>query len=334
MGRMAGCCLIVLLACEVGLAAQTRKARATRARTAEPAVVLDAASINDPNVRDTDPMTRTAALIRAQILLDRAHFSPGEIDGSAGQNLELALRAFQQSRSLPPTGQFDEATWQALNADTAPAIAPYNITPQEVAGPFTVVPKDMLEQSKLQSLAYASAEEALAEQFHVNPKLLQRINPGKLFAANQEILVPNVLNPAVGKAAQIVVSKAGTIQALDAEGKIIAHYPCSSGSEYDPLPMGKWKINGVAKNPPFHYSPDLFWDADPKQSKAKIPPGPNNPVGVVWIDLSKDHYGIHGTPEPSKVGHTQSHGCIRMTNWDAAELASIVGPGTPALLQE
>jgi lipoprotein-anchoring transpeptidase ErfK/SrfK len=100
------------------------------------------------------------------------------------------------------------------------------------------------------------------------------------------------------------------------------------GSAHDPLPLGNWKIQGVARNRSFHYNPQLFWDASPKHEKAKIPPGPNNPVGVVWIDLSKPHYGIHGTPEPSKIGKTQSHGCIRVTNWDAEALAQAVSPGS------
>jgi lipoprotein-anchoring transpeptidase ErfK/SrfK len=334
MRHIAAFCIIALLTCDSALAAKKRSGRATRTRTAEPAVVLDPAAINDPNVRHTDARTKVAAVMRAQILLDRAHFSPGEIDGTTGANFERAVKAFQQARTLAVSGQLDDSTWQALNADSAPAVAPYRITAEDVAGPFAPVPKDMIEQSKMAKLGYASPAEALGEQFHVNPGVLQKLNAGKSFNANEEIIVPNVLTTVSGKAAQIVVTKSGTLQALDAAGKVIAHYPCSSGSEHDPLPLGKWKVNGVAKNPSFNYNPELFWDADPAHSKAKIPAGPNNPVGVVWIDLSKEHYGIHGTPEPSKVGHTQSHGCIRLTNWDALELSSLVGPGTPAVLQE
>ena len=133
----------------------------------------------------------------------------------------------------------------------------------------------------------------------------------------------------------MVVDKSDfTVSLLDAADKVIAQYPASTGSEHDPLPVGEWKIQGVAKSPVFHYNPDLFWDADPKHAKATIPAGPNNPVGVVWVDLSKEHYGIHGTPEPSKIGKTESHGCIRMTNWSALAMAAAVKPGLPAILQE
>ena len=137
------------------------------------------------------------------------------------------------------------------------------------------------------------------------------------------------------EAASIVVSKSRhSVTALDAVGKVLSRYPATSGSEHDPLPIGKWKILGVGRRPSFHYSPDLFWDAKGSDGKALIAPGPNNPVGVAWIDLSKEHYGIHGTPEPSQVGKTQSHGCIRLTNWDVTELSNMVGPGTPAILEE
>ncbi len=122
--------------------------------------------------------------------------------------------------------------------------------------------------------------------------------------------------------------------AVDAAGRVLASYPATMGSQHDPLPLGAWTIKGVSREPTFNYNPDLFWDAEAGHAKAKIPPGPNNPVGMAWIDLSKEHYGIHGSPEPSRVGKTESHGCIRLTNWDVAELAALVAPGTPAILQE
>jgi lipoprotein-anchoring transpeptidase ErfK/SrfK len=127
----------------------------------------------------------------------------------------------------------------------------------------------------------------------------------------------------------ITVAKANkSLTVTDPEGKIVFYAPVTTGSEHDPLPIGEWKVNGVQMRPTFHYNPALFWDADPSHSKAPIPAGPNNPVGVVWIDISKDHYGLHGTPEPATVGRTESHGCVRLTNWDALKLAAMVKPGT------
>jgi lipoprotein-anchoring transpeptidase ErfK/SrfK len=144
-----------------------------------------------------------------------------------------------------------------------------------------------------------------------------------------------VAGEATGKAAKVVVDKSdASVTPVDAAGKPLARYPATMGSQHDPLPVGQWKVNGVQRNPPFFYNPDLFWDADESHAKAKLAPGPNNPVGTVWIDLNKPHYGIHGTPVPSTVGKTQSHGCIRLTNWDVEELARLVAPGTPAVLQD
>jgi lipoprotein-anchoring transpeptidase ErfK/SrfK len=179
-------------------------------------------------------------------------------------------------------------------------------------------------------------QEALGEKFHASPALLQRLNPGATFAAGEDILVPNVLGQAeLPKADHVVVDKSdATVSLVDAAGNTFAQFPATMGSEHDPLPIGAWKIQGVANAPAFHYNPALFWDADPTHAKATIAPGPNNPVGVVWIDLSKDHYGIHGTPEPATVGKTQSHGCIRLTNWDALTLSHAVAPGMGALLQD
>lgn len=279
----------------------------------------------------------SAATLRAQVLLERARFSPGEIDARNGSNTRIAVTGYQKHKGLDPSGKLNEATWTALNADVEPVLVGYAITTEDVAGPFGEIPSDMMEKSKLEALGYSSALEGLAEKFHASPKLLQQLNPGKEFTtAGEELVVPSIaVATPMPKAAKVLVDKSdSTVSLLDAEDKVIAQFPASTGSEHDPLPIGDWKVKGVANNPTFHYNPDLFWDANPEHAKAKIPAGPNNPVGVVWVDLSKEHYGIHGTPEPSKIGKTESHGCIRLTNWSAAELAQAVAPGMPAVLQE
>jgi lipoprotein-anchoring transpeptidase ErfK/SrfK len=277
------------------------------------------------------------ATLRAQVLLERANFSPGELDGASGSNMTRAIRGYQSAHGLTVTGSVDAATWAALNKDSAPVLARYTTTAEDVAGPFNPIPTDMMEKSKLPRLDYTSALEGLAEKFHASPKLLQQLNPGATFTAAGEVLsVPNVGgNAAIGAVDHVVVDRSeSTVALVDAGGKLLAQFPASTGSQHDPLPVGDWKIQGVAKDPSFNYNPELFWDANPEHGKAKIPAGPNNPVGVVWIDLSKEHYGIHGTPEPSRIGKTQSHGCIRLTNWSARLVASQVKPGMTAKLQE
>ncbi len=146
---------------------------------------------------------------------------------------------------------------------------------------------------------------------------------------------PTAPAPAAKKAEIVitVTDATKTLSVQDATGATIFHAPVTVGSSNDPLPVGEWKVNGVQRNPVFNYNPALFWDANPTHSKAKLAAGPNNPVGIAWIDLSKEHYGIHGTPEPSRVGHTESHGCIRLTNWDVARLAALVSPGTKVILR-
>ena len=279
----------------------------------------------------------SAATLRAQILLDRAHFSSGEIDGASGSNLRMALSGFQKKNDIEASGALDAATWAVLNADSADALVSYTLTEADVAGPFMPIPESMADKAKLPALAFESALEALGEKFHASPKLLTRLNPGKdLSLAGEQIVVPNVLDTEpLPKAGKIVVDKTDrSLTLYDTDGKPMAQFPASTGSEHDPLPVGKWKVNGVAKSPVFHYNPKLFWDAEAGDKKATIPAGPNNPVGVAWVDLSKPHYGIHGTPVPSSIGKTQSHGCIRLTNWDVAKLTLSVGPGTEVLLQE
>lgn len=265
-----------------------------------------------------------------QTQLDRAGFSPGEIDGKEGTNTAKALEAYTAARgALQPAGQ-DEA------------LTTYQITAADAAGPFTKMPADMMAKAKLKSLGYSSLAEALGERFHSSPALLTALNSGKRFVAGTTIRVPNVraaqtagANTASSQAAKVVVSKAqSNLTAFDASGAIIFFAPVTSGSEHDPLPLGDWLVSIVSRNPTFNYNPELFWDADPSHTKTKLAAGPNGPVGVVWIQISKENYGIHGTSEPGQVGHSESHGCVRLTNWDVATLANMVKKGTPVVFVE
>lgn len=295
-----------------------------------------AADIQNPAQPRLEFNDKGSAVVRAAILLDRARFSPGQIDGNFGSNLQKTVSAFQQFRNLPVSGCVDDATWAALNSDTAPVLTTYTIAPDDETGPFVTVPSSMQAQAKLPYLGYASPLDELAERFHSSQALLQALNPGVDFEkAGSQIAVPNVITMAPGPAASVVVSKSeSSVTAYDAAGHLIWFAVATIGSEHDPLPEGQWKILGVAKNPVFHYDGALFWNAPNKREKEVVKAGPRNPVGVVWIDLSKEHYGIHGTPDPSEIGHAFSHGCIRLTNWDASELASMVKFGIPAILKE
>lgn len=276
-----------------------------------------------------------------QVLLDRLGFSPGVVDGKEGRNTTKALAAFQSAHDLPVTGKLDGITWENLTAAGGTrAVAEYTITADDLKGPFTPkIPEDMEEKAKLPALGFTSPLEMFSERFHSTPEFLQQLNPQATFSkAGERLRVPNVRAvPAQPQKApqgvRIVVNKDDWSLTVENGDDLLFYAPVTAGSEHDPLPLGQWKVQGVARNPSFNYNPDLFWDADPTHSKAKIPAGPNNPVGVVWIDLSKEHYGIHGTPEPRTIGRTTSHGCVRLTNWDALTVASFVEPGTPVIFQ-
>lgn len=283
------------------------------------------------------PGDKGSAVTRAQILMDRLHYSSGEIDGVFGSGMARTVAAFRRNHNLTGALAVDAPMWALLNSDTPAALVPYTITDQDIAGPFVEIPMLMRNKALLPALGYQSIQEAFGERFHASPGLLVKVNPGKnMLKAGETILVPNVASgPPMEKAAYVVVTRSDlSVEAFTADDRLILHDPATIGSRHDPLPIGTWKIEGVARNPVYHYNPNLFWDAEPGDKKATVAAGPNNPVGPVWIDLSKPHYGIHGTPEPSTIGKTFSHGCIRLTNWSALELAQLVSPGTKAILKE
>jgi len=302
---------------------------AVAASTAPRAQAIDAA-IFDPAV--VDPEAIKKAMIRAQVLLDRAHMSPGVIDGRPGTNVTQAIQAFQAARGLAVTGALDKVSWDALVAgDTGPVMTDYLITAQDVAGPFQPdIPKDDYEaMAELPALSYGSLVEALAERFHMDEALLLALNPGADFATAGTSIVVTAVGPdkLAGKVARIEIDKArGQVRVFDDKSVQLAVYPATVGSTERPAPTGEWAVNTVAPRPTYTYDPSRLTFGKPK-GKLTIQPGPNNPVGSTWIDLTKDTYGIHGTPDPKLVNKRASHGCVRLTNWDAAELGAAVQKG-------
>ena len=275
--------------------------------------------------------TYDGGLVRIQVLLDRLHFSPGVIDGYDGENVRKAVAAYQEANNLPINGRPDDALLTRLErGDNAQALAPYVLTEEDVGGPFVRVPQDLEAQSRLEQLGYGSAVEALAERFHMDEDLLRSLNPGVDFTqAGTEIVVASVGGGLDGQVARIDIDKDElTLRAYDASNRMLAFYPVTISE--DNTPTGELEVTGIAFNPTYNYdASELPSFNDNSGREFVIQPGPNNPVGLVWIALNRDGYGIHGTPNPQLISKTSSHGCVRLTNWDAVDLARATQQGVP-----
>jgi lipoprotein-anchoring transpeptidase ErfK/SrfK len=322
----------------------TSQARVQREPTTAIPSALTAASINRATTARVGPGSSGPAVLRVEILLDRAHFSCGQIDGRYSQNLKNAIEAYQSAHQLKVDGVVGPSVWQLLNQDSAEAVIEHRISGEDIAGPFVKnIPTDMVARSKLKGMYYESPLQEFTGKYHASAALLKRLNPRQSFdRVGQEILVPNVVTPPRGRAASVVVTgldtkdpvRAASVEALDSTGKVLFYAPANIGGAHDPLPVGEWQVTAIVHNPWYNYNPDLFWDPEDPNTTAKIPPGPNGPVGLVWIGISKPHYGLHGAADPELIGRAHSDGCVRMTNWDALELAKLVEVSTPVIMKE
>ena len=311
------------------------------------------------------------SVLYVQVLLDRSPFSPGILDGKWGKNTRKAVYWLQRASGLESTGVVDSLTFVRL-VDLAGRPDRYvrtvRLTEEDVAGPFVEIPADVHAQAELECMCYGSALEKVAEKYHAAPELLESLNAGRALdslAAGDSLRVPNVEEGALasvgppsaaadtaggapdtagpsrtrispgGEVARIVISMGGFyLHAFDDQGRLLYHFPTTVGSKYQPSPTGEFHIASIAFDPWFHWQPTLFDEVPDTEEDERLRPGPNSPVGVVWMALSKDNYGIHGTGEPATIGYATSHGCVRLTNWDARFLAERLREGVPVVFRD
>jgi lipoprotein-anchoring transpeptidase ErfK/SrfK len=303
------------------------------------AVSLKPESINSADWSAKLPADSVTPLaVRLQVLLDRSHFSPGEIDGKFGENAKKALQAYAEAQQLPFTGALTQELWQKLSANQQHALTQYTISRKDAAGPFLKKLPSRMEQLKgLKQLSYISPRQALAARFHMSEELLSALNPGQSFDRDGvAITVVDTASTTKERASadKVEIDKTRqTVKAFDRSGNLIAFYPATVGSEEKPSPTGMLKVTSIDRDPTYGYNPDYKFKGVRSRTAFTIEPGPNNPVGTVWIGLSAEGYGIHGTPHPGRISKAESHGCVRLTNWDAEQLAKVVRKGTPVVFR-
>ena len=268
---------------------------------------------------------------RAHVMLNNSHASPGAIDGTSGKNTLKAIASFQQMNGISPTGILTKETWDALVArqGSRPAFIEYTVTEADLKGPYAKsIPHDYAEQAKMKGLYYTRVSEMLGEKFHMDENFLKKLNPNATFnKVGEKLLVTNVRNDLPEDIHLIVAHKgAKQLYLFNKQNQMVGSFPATIGSSDTPSPTGTYKVTGVAPNPWYSYSPSNFIQGK-NLKPLSLPPGPNGPVGNIWIGLSKKSFGIHGTPNPSSISKTASHGCIRLTNWDANDLGRKVRSG-------
>ena len=313
-------------------AAEPAPATATETPGREPAPPAEAAPT-------TTPGTPVTSWLDAQIALAREGFSSGALDGVPGPQSAAALRAYQESHDLPVTGALDAATRAVLLLAT-PAYAQTALTPEDL-GRLQPLSPTWLGKSQQSALEYETALELIAERTHASPNLIRRLNPDVDWTAPEAGTVLTV--PALGrlpkrkKAARLTIQLAAhVLEAVDADGALIAHFPVSIASRVEKRPVGELHVTVVVANPDYTFDPAVFPESEEARTlgrKLILPPGPNNPVGVAWIGLDLPGYGIHGTPKPEQVGRTESHGCFRLANWDALTLLDLARIGLPVVIE-
>jgi lipoprotein-anchoring transpeptidase ErfK/SrfK len=296
--------------------------------------IVNSASVQDWAAGQTsrpDPF-----IIRVQILLDRTNISPGVVDGYLGDNLTKAIRIFEAREGLEAEGKISQKFWAALSRDSGPALQTYRMTADDLSQRYVdEIPKDFSEMADMKWLGYTSPKEMLAERFHMDQSLLEALNPKADFTSvGSRILVASTGDSIAGKVSRIVVDRSDGELVAYAGEQIIAAYPATIGSDSNPSPSGTHRVKAVVKNPSYTYDPDKNFQQGDNKERLEIPAGPNGPVGSIWIDLSEPTYGIHGTSEPDLVDKTKSHGCVRLTNWDAEELARLVEKGVVVEFRE